>query len=225
MSLTACNNCGVLRLIALMHRWRDDGVLQSRMGGARGVFIERDVFAGTLERLEEKLGISLDKIIIDAKRRDAKIYVDDVLSGVLGKVTRFPPFRRMGHLFMVRQAATIGLAKAELLKYSPGKKFAGRVPVIYHPALFVGDVTGAFESIEGKRGKPDYGHIGETLYMEINTSDDSYEEKRLEFDKMPQVPAQAGYSRCESCGVPLEVEISPGRSRRARSSTRSQVNG
>ena len=102
MSITACRSCGVPKLIALMHRWRDDGILESKLGGVRGVFVERDVFAGTLERLEEKLGIPLDDIIIDAKRRDAKIYVDDILSGLLGRLTRFPLLRRIGYLVMIQ---------------------------------------------------------------------------------------------------------------------------
>jgi hypothetical protein len=188
-----------------MHRWRDDGILESKLGGVRGVFVERDVFAGTLERLEEKLGFPLDDIIIDAKRRDAKIYVDDILSGLLGRLTRFPLFRRMGYLVMIRQAATIGLAKAELLEYKTGKKFVGRAPVLYHPALFVGDVTGAFESIEGKRGMPHFGYIGKAWYIEIYPAEGGKEEERLEFERTPEVPARTVYHTCEACGVPLHI--------------------
>jgi hypothetical protein len=169
------------------------------------VFVERDVFAGMLERLEEKLGLSLDDIIIDAKRRDAKIYVDDILSGLLGRITRFPLFRRFGYMVMIQQAATIGLAKAELLEYRIGKKFVGRAPTVYHPASFVGDVAGAFESIEGKRGIPYFGYIGTSWYMEIYPAEGSSEEERLEFERTPEVPARAGYRTCEVCGVPMHI--------------------
>jgi hypothetical protein len=158
-----------------------------------------------LERLEEKLGLPLDDIIIDAKRRDAKIYVDDILSGFLGRITRFPLFRRIGYMVMIQQAATIGLAKAELIEYKMGKKFVGRAPMLYHPAAFVGDVTGAFESIEGKRGVPYFSYIGSAWYMEIHPAEESSEEGRLEFERTPEVPARTAYRTCEACGVPMHI--------------------
>jgi len=95
-----------------MHRWRDDGILESRMGGARGILVEREVFAGALEHIEGTLGMPIDHIIIDAKRRDAKLYVDDVVSGIPGIIARLRPFRRLGYIIMIRQAAMFGLAKA-----------------------------------------------------------------------------------------------------------------
>ncbi|NPV58687.1 MAG: hypothetical protein HPY75_03360 [Actinobacteria bacterium] len=205
LSFTGCSACGVPNRIAFMHRWREDGVLESRMGRARGIFIERDAFAGVLERMEEALGIPIDHILIDAKRRDAKLYVDDVLSGLAGRIVRLRPFRRLGYIVMVRQAATIGLAKAQLLSYRAGKKFIGRASPVYHPVLFVGDVCGAFESLEGKRAKPVYGSIGEAWYSELYPDENVPHEERLELEKTPEVPARAGYERCAKCGVPLGI--------------------
>jgi hypothetical protein len=186
-----------------MHRWRDDGILESRMGGSRGILVERDVFAGALEHIEESLGVPIDHIVIDAKRRDAKLYVDDIVSGPLGAVARLRPFRRLGYLIMIRQAAMIGLAKAELLKYQPGKKFIGRTESVYHPILFVGDVCGAFESLERKRARPQYGRIGEAWFSELYVDDTLPMEDRLELEKTPEAPARAAFDRCAGCGVPL----------------------
>ncbi len=109
-SFKGCPACGVPGRIAFVHRWRDDGILESRMGAARAIMIERDAFAGVLERIEEALGIPIDHILIDAKRRDAKLYVDDVLAGFAGRVVRMGPLRRLGYLVMIRQAATISPA-------------------------------------------------------------------------------------------------------------------
>ncbi len=204
-SFKGCPACGVPNRIAFMHRWRDDGILESRMGAARAIMIERDAFAGVLERIEETLGIPLDRILIDAKRRDAKLYVDDVVSGFAGRIIRLSPFRRLGYLVMIRQAATIGLAKAQLLDYRPGKKFIGRAFPVYHPVLFVGDVCGAFESLERKRARPVYGSIGEAWYAELSVDESLPVEERLELEKTAEVPARAGYERCAKCGVPLGI--------------------
>ncbi len=188
-----------------MHRWRDDGILESRMGTTRAIMIERDAFAGVLERVEEALGVPLDRILIDAKRRDAKLYVDDVVSGVAGRIIRLAPFRRLGYTVMIRQAATIGLAKAQLLSYRQGKRFIGRAFPVYHPVLFVGDVCGAFESLERKRARPVYGSIGEAWYFELYVDQSLPAEERLELEKTAEVSAQAGYERCAKCGVPLGI--------------------
>ncbi len=189
-----------------MHRWRDDGVLESRMGAARGILIERDAFAGSLERIEEALGFPIDHIIIDAKRRDAKLYVDDVVSGIPGAIARLRPFRRLGYVIMIRQVATIGLAKAELLSYKPGRKFVGRVCPVYHPVLFVGDVCGAFESLERRRARPYYGQIGEAWFSELRVDESLPREDRLELEKTPETSARAGFERCETCGVPRGID-------------------
>jgi hypothetical protein len=189
-----------------MHRWRDDGILESRMGGARGILVEREVFAGALEHIEGSLGVPIDHIIIDAKRRDAKLYVDDIVSGPLGAIARLRPFRRLGYLIMIRQAAMIGLARAELLKYRPGKKFIGRTESVYHPILFVGDVCGAFESLEKVRARPIYGRIGEAWFSELYVDDTLAKEDRLGLDKTPEVPARAAFERCPGCGVPLGTD-------------------
>lgn len=159
MSLANCGKCGVPRLIPFMHKWRDNGILESKMGGARAVFIERDVFAGTLERIEETLGLPLDNIIIEAKSHDAKLYVDDVLSGVLGAVVRFPPLRKYAYVFMTRQAAYIGLGNTRVLDYKLGRHLVGRTETVYHPVLFTGDVAAfAGNPSRGRSSIPIPGH-------------------------------------------------------------------
>lgn len=201
-SFKACQACGVPGRIAYMHRWKDNGILESRMGAARAIMIERDAFAGMLERIQEALSVPIDHILIDAKRRDAKLYVDDVLSGITGRIIRLRPFRKLGYIVMIRQAATIGLAKAQLVAYRPGKRFIGSAYPVYHPVLFVGDICGAFESIEQRRARPAYGLVGDVLYSELHIDENLPVEERLELEKTAEVYAQAAYERCTKCGVP-----------------------
>jgi hypothetical protein len=185
-----------------MHRWRDNGILESRMGQSRAVFIERDVFAGTLERIEEAVGLPLDRIVIEAKSHDAKLYVDDVVSGALGAVVRFPPFRKYAYVFMTVQASYIGLANARVLDYKLGTRLVGRTETVYHPVLFTGDIAGAFESIEGVRCRPRYGWVGDSLFLEASVDESAEEEGRLRLERPPVIPAKVKYDRCGACGIP-----------------------
>lgn len=205
MGVLSCGECGIPRLISLMHRWRDDGILVSRMGAVRGIFIERGAFAGSLDSIEEALGAPIDHIIIEAKRRDAKLYVDDILAGPLGAAVRLRPLRRLSYLVIIRQGATIGLAKSELLAYKPGERLIGRANPVYHPVLFTADVCGAFESIEGRRARAEYGRVGESWYAEMRTDENLPRDERLGLERTAEVPAQADHERCGACGVPRQI--------------------
>ncbi len=205
MALMNCRECGLPKMVAYMHRWRDDGVVESKLMGLRGVLVERELIVDILDEIGVFLGISIDQIVVEAKRRDAKLYVDDVLSGWMGRLARFPLFRKLAYLITIRQAAMIGLGKFQLLHYRPGRYLIGRAKTVYHPSLFVGDVCGAFESIEGVRAKPFFNYLGEHIYVEVSPWKDAPVEERLYMEKLPVIPAQAGFERCSSCGVPREV--------------------
>ncbi len=205
MALMNCGECGLPKMVAYMHRWRDDGVVESKLMGLRGVLVERGLIVDILDEIGAFLGISIDKIVVEAKRRDAKLYVDDVLSGALGRLVRFPLFRKMAYLITIRQAAMLGLGKFQLLHYRKGETLVGRAETVYHNSLFVGDVCGAFESIEGSRAKPFYNYLGKHIYVEVSSWKDAPVEERLYMEKLPVIPAHAGYERCSSCGVPREV--------------------
>ncbi len=164
MGILSCGTCGVPRQVIFTNQWTDDGLLISKPIGQRTlVLLERELIVGIIGGIEEKLGLPLDHIVIEAKRMDARIYVDSITGGALGKVLRSPPLRRLAWSFIIRQGATIGLGKAQLLKYKPGRSLVGRADPVYQPTLFAGDVQGAYESFERMRSKLQTCFLGDLL--------------------------------------------------------------
>lgn len=188
------------------NKWTEDGIILSMPRGLRRlIMMEREHMAAIFRGIEERLGLSIDHIIIDAKRRDAKVYVQDVLPVFLGRLLRLAPLRRFGYLAMVQQASLIGLGKVNLLDYRTDKRLVGRIHPVYYHALFAGDAFGAFESFEGGRAKIDCGFVGDKFFVVVEACSDALEEDRLQLEDGTVVPARAAYERCPVCGIPVEL--------------------
>lgn len=138
-----CRVCGVPRVFSYTTHWTDEGVILSMPRGLiRLLFMEREHMVAVFQAIEEKLGLPIDHIITEAKRKDAWTYVQDVLSPVVHETVRKPLLRRLAYLAMIKQAATIGLGKAKLLEYREGKLLVGKISPVYYHALFAGDALG-----------------------------------------------------------------------------------
>lgn len=201
-----CRGCGVPRLFKLSNKWTDDGILLSMPRGLlRLIMTEREHMVEIFLGIEEKLGFPIDRIIVEAKRKDAWLYVQDVMPPLVGKLLRLPPLRRFAYLAMIKQAALIGLGKVKLLEHRNGERLVGRIDPVYYHALFSGDAWGAFENFEGLRARLEYGFFGNELFINITAAPDEPEEERLQMRETPTVAARAGYERCRVCGLPMEL--------------------
>lgn len=205
MGLSKCGMCGVPRQVILTNRWREDGIIETKPVGTREVvFLERELVVEVFQGIQDKLGIPIDRIVMEAKRKDALLYADGVLTGVLG-ILRWKPLRRSAYRFLINQSAAIGLGHIELLDYRPGSRLFGRADPVYHRALFTGDVAGGFESIERKRAGVITREEDGWFILELRTTEEAGEEDRLIPVESKAVKTKAEYERCGSCGVPREI--------------------
>ncbi|RJP28526.1 MAG: hypothetical protein C4536_12150 [Actinobacteria bacterium] len=201
-----CRGCGVSRLFSLSNRWTDDGILLSMPRGlARLIVMEREHMVEIFQGIEEKLGLSIDMIIIEAKRKDAYVYVQDIIPPLLGRLLHIPLLRRFAYYAMVMQASLIGLGKVKLLEHRRGERLVGRIHPVYYHALFCGDAWGAFENFEGLSGEMSFAFFGKDLFINIQAAQDAQVEERLLLRELPTIVAPAGYERCRVCGLPIEL--------------------
>jgi hypothetical protein len=201
-----CRGCGVPRLFSFSNKWTDDGILLSMPRGLlRLIMMEREHMVEIFLGIEEKLGFPIDRIIVEAKRKDAWVYVQDVMPPLLGRLLRLPPLRRLAYYAMIQQASLIGLGKVKLLEHRRGERLVGRINPVYYHALFSGDAWGAFENFEGLRASMDYVFFKDELFIFIRAAEDAPEEERLQLLEAPTLPAHAGFERCRVCGLPVEI--------------------
>lgn len=201
-----CGECGVPRVFSYTTHWTDDGVILSMPRGLiRLLFMEREHMVAVFRAIEEKLGLPIDHIITEAKRKDAWTYVQDVLPPVVHEWVRKPFLRRLAYLAMIKQAATIGLGKAKLLEYREGRLLVGKISPVYYHALFAGDALGAFETFEGRRAELSYAFLSSEMFLRIEASENAHVSERLELKETPIVKAQADFQRCSRCVAPSEL--------------------
>jgi len=201
-----CGECGVPRVFSYTTRWTDEGVILSMPRGLiRLLFMEREHMVAVFRAIEEKLGLPIDHIITEAKRKDAWTYVQDVLPPLVSNLVKKRFVRRLAYLAMIKQAATIGLGKAKLLEYREGQLLVGKISPVYYHALFAGDALGAFETFEGRRAELSYAFLSSEMFLRIEASEGAHVSERLELREAPTVKAQADFQRCPRCGSPSEL--------------------
>ncbi len=204
--MVRCGMCGVPRMFSYTTRWTDDGVIVSMPRGLiRLLFMEREHLVAIYRAIEEKLGLPIDHIITEAKRKDAWTYVQDVLPPLVSDLVKKRFVRRLAYMAMIAQAAVIGLGKARLLEYREGKLLTGKISPVYYHAMFAGDALGAFETFEGRKAELAYSFLSSEMFLRIEASESAHVGERLELRETPVVKARAGFQRCRRCGAPSDL--------------------
>ena len=203
--MRTCSGCGTPKAIIRRLQWKDNGLMELKSGGLRVNWIEGNFYASIQEGIEQLLGISIEYIIINAMNNLSKRATDEILSGLLGKIVRLRPFRRLAFQSIIKEAHILGLIKGELLKYRPGKELIIRCEYVAQPVYMAGNAIGAFRSIEGVNGIVRCEKGGDYYFIEIHASEDAPLEERLRLDPPPVIDAQVSYERCPVCRTPLSI--------------------
>src|SRR4030042_2394070 len=76
-----CESCGVPKLISSVFSWDDNGIISiSYSPGARMVFYESENIDNIFRGVEELIGLSIEHIVMERKRRDTRRFMARVLA-------------------------------------------------------------------------------------------------------------------------------------------------
>ncbi len=203
-----CSECGASRRIVREHRWLNDGtIVQSKNPDHRMIFIENDNIAGIFSNVEEIIGVSIERIIVEAKRRATFDFVDHILPEIVKAVVR-----RVGVKPVVRNITALGkvmgYGNIELSKLRRVRDEGDYVTIhtwgIYSVPLFCGDLAGSFNAIDRREVAVNYRELGEGEH-EI-TGHISVHPLEL-VDRLKPVPythkeGDLQLERCGTCGGP-----------------------
>ena len=206
-----CKECGVPLSVSKEVIWHENGVItQARDENHRMLFYESDNLDRLFRGIEELIGLPIEHIVIESKRRDVKEYTERTVPRPARLLVR-----RIGFGVVARQLSNLGLAYgfgAVSLGESRRKYDDQDYQIMYirNPhsiAFFTGEVLGAWEAIDGRESCASYERIGED-HFKVTCRIGKHPVElsgRLERRRYPYKPGDLRLERCPSCGVPLKV--------------------
>jgi len=203
-----CSVCGTPKGLTKNQRWLDNGtIVEAKNPSHRMIFIENDNILDVFKLVEELVGLSLEKLVIESQRKATYNYVDSILPGFVKKIMRATSYRPVVRNLTVL-GRTFGLGDVGILdmhiKGGEGDyvKLGIRNP-FFLPA-FCGMVTGAMEVVSGTDCSISYEEKSPGYY-EVTTFVSTHPKElaeRLQRRTYASKPGDAALKKCAGCGGP-----------------------
>jgi len=232
VEIAQCESCGVPRLISEVFKWEDSGIISiSYSPGARMVFYESGNIDNVFRGVEEQIGIPIEHIVMERKRRDTRKFMERVfsqeaerLASIMGgksidRVSAVQPERRQEILDLGAtvntQATTIGMVYGYGdIKFSDlwelWESFPWRTQIIHNPysvIFFSADMLATVEAFEQKDMRVKYEKVGSDVYLlAVHPGEHPMELKeRLKRKTYEIKSGDISHELCPGCGIPLDV--------------------
>ncbi len=209
--IETCEHCGVPTYITREHIWHPCGfIVQRRDPRHILIFFESENLDFLLREVEGILGIPIQRIVIDTRRRAAKAYMDRVIpealkeqvrSGILGVGPVVQGMVGIGHV--------LGYGRFEVLEPRQDSDDQDRLLVRVHRpySILLGcaDPVAAFEALVGKEMGLSYQETGPQTY-DIRAFPSHHPEEfkgRLTMRKYAYPEGDIRLESCSRCGAPL----------------------
>lgn len=203
-----CPECGTPLRMTREHEWLPDGtIVQRKDPDHRLVFLETGNINAAFSGVEETIGISIERIIVEAKRRATYDFIDHMLPGVVKAVVRVVGIRPViRNVIELGSVMGYGAMRLESIRrvHGKGDYVTIRVKDAYSLPLLCGDFAGTFNAVDRRevsmrheRVAPDEhaitGHIS-TRPLEL--------QERLRLKDYTHKPGGILHERCRACRGP-----------------------
>jgi hypothetical protein len=202
-----CPRCGVPRTLISEHRWDSNGVISlTRDPTHRMVMIDNEALNNILSSISGTIGMELDDIVVEAKRRSGKHFMDAVLSGVKGVIARNLISTKV-YQQLSDQIRILGLGSAEVVGYKRHWYLEGVATDTYGPAMLAGDICGAFESVERCVAEVRFDRDDGSVHFVVNRAERERPEysDRFRYQVSPCRKGNNIFELCPVCRAPDEL--------------------
>ena len=202
-----CQRCGVPRILTSEHSWDSSGMLfLTRDPTHRMVILDNEALNHILDSIADRIGIPVEQIIVEAKRKSGKHFMNAVLSGIKGTFARNLASAKV-YQQLAHQTAMLGLGTAQVVAYKRHSFLEGMITDAYNPAAIAGDICGAFESVEHRFGEVSYQTEGNSLRLSITASGSDAEEylDRFSYEPPPVIDGRNIFELCPLCRGPKDL--------------------
>lgn len=203
-----CAECGVPRRFTREHRWLDNGtVVQRKNPDHRMVFFEGENVNGIFRGIEEIIGLPIERVIVEAKRRATFDFIDHMLPRPVKPVLRMAGVRPVVRN-VSRLAAVMGYGGVKLVGlrrvHGKGDYVTIEIREPYSLALFSGDLAGTFEAVDRREAGVEYEEVSPGVYRftaHISTHPVELQE-RLKPRRYSSKEGDLVLEKCPGCGGP-----------------------
>lgn len=203
-----CPRCGVPRMLINEHNWDPSGTISLARDATHGmVILDNDALDHILDSISERIGLPLDPIIVEAKRKSARHFMDALLSGLKGVVVRNFAGRKV-YEQLAKQVNMLGSGNATMADYRRRRYLEGVVSDPFNGPCIAGDICGAFESVEGCTAEAEFHYDPDgLLHIRISRGEGHRPEytDRFSFTPAPPVSGRNIYELCPVCKAPLAL--------------------
>jgi len=202
-----CPRCGVSRTLASEHRWDPGGnVTLTRDPTHRMTLLDNEALDNIFESISQRIGLPVNNIVKEAKRKSSRHFMDALLSGMLGVVARNLASARV-YDRLGEQLSSLGLGHARVIAYRRHRFLEGKVTNPYNAPAIAGDISGAFDSVEGCAGEVAFDMSPDgTLHVQIDAGSECDPfDGRFSFVQPPVVPGRNIFELCPVCRAPIDL--------------------
>jgi len=206
-----CPRCGVPEGVGKAHCWRTNGIITEKSDpDHRMVLSEAGSLDRLFERVEERIGLSIEPTIIEAKALSTRLYWESMLSHWKRRVALRIGFEKLVERLR-QQGRVMGYGDICFEEVSMVKGRPDYVSILlkdpYSVPLFIGDFKGVCEAIAGICASVEYERLEDGWYRlrATNSGLPVEEPERLGIRYYPLKPGNVVMERCGRCRAPLAL--------------------
>jgi hypothetical protein len=206
-----CEECGVSLIVAENHIWHDNGVMTKVDDPEhRMTFYESNDIRGVFEGLDALVGLSLDRIVIESKSREARQYAQKSYISITDEARYALDVEAVAN-YLADHARAFGFGDVRPFDWRhEGEDDDYLTMSVKHPhslLILCGELVGIWEAVDGREHYATFEKTGEDEYRITNRVGLHPVElkERLQYKSYPFKPGGIVFERCWSCNVPLGV--------------------
>ena len=206
-----CPRCGVPEGVGKAHRWHPNGIItQVKDPDHRMVLSEAGSLDRLFKRVEERIGLSIEPIIIEAKALSTRLYWESMLPSWKRRAALHVGFEKLVER-LHQQGRVMGYGE---IRFEEIRNVRGRPEYLsillkdpYSLPLFIGDFKGVCEAIAGICANVEYERLedGWLRLMATNSGLPVEAPERLGIRYYPLKPGNVTMERCGRCRAPLAL--------------------
>jgi hypothetical protein len=200
-----CKTCHLPTIVSRDQVWNPNGtIVATEAASFRLAIMEWPEFSSLYSNLQKTFGDVIPTCFTQGTRKNAKTYIDGLLSGPIGYVARSSLGSRKAYDSLIDTCLGLGYGRPTITDYKRKKSITVEIVETVYPPLFLGDHRGAFEAVDRVPTRGRYETISKTttrFMVEATEKEDPLEDRFNTYDKTLDLTGR-DMDRCETCGLP-----------------------